>query len=388
MTRSKRSRLQRAARNAGLFVLSFLILLLALEVFLRATHLFNARISWREPDPVVGWRTTPNSSYWYFKENDHPVTGRNNSYGWRDVERTPDKPARTYRIAVLGDSFVEGLDVEYDSTFTAIAERRLNAIADRPIEVMNFGRIGMTQSEEFLVLQNEVVRFSPDMVAVVFWPENDIRDIDRRTAINQLRPFYRVSKSGELILDTSFTNRREYKLKKILSPFKKRSVLLSLLLERYGFLRWRMREAEVSPSEPAQAKLTGALSLHTEHPDPVYAENYRLNKRLIREMAEYCGQRKIRFLLICASDVYKPEDEQRRREVDPTFRADYFDTDLRALADSLQFDYISLHDPFENYYRRTKHSLNWSHWNYAGHRVVAGELVDKVESIVPGISRR
>jgi hypothetical protein len=383
MTRPKHSRIRRLVRNIGLFVISLLALIIVLEVVLRATHLFNARISWREPDPLLGWRTTPNSSYWYLKENDHPVTGRNNSFGWRDVERTLHKPGDTYRIAMLGDSFVEGLEVELDSTFLAIAEKRLNAQSDRAFEVMNFGRIGMTQSEELLVLQNEVVRFSPDMVALLFWPENDIRDIDRRTAINQLRPFYIVSQSGELILDTSFTQRREYKLKAVLSPFKKRSVLLSFLLERYGYLRWRMREAQVSPPEPAQAELAGSLSLQTAHPDPVYAENYRLNKRLIREMAEFCKQRGVRFLLICAGAVYKPEDEERRREVDPTFEADFFDTDLRAHADSLRIEFLGLHQPFERHYRATKRSLSWAHWNYEGHRVVADELVNKIEILLP-----
>jgi hypothetical protein len=370
-------------RNTGLLIVSLLALLLVLEIVLRATHLFNARISWREPDPLLGWRTTPNSTYWYLKENDHPVTGKNNSFGWRDVERTLDKPANTYRIAVLGDSFVEGLEVELDSTFLAIAERRLNAQFDRTIEVMNFGRIGMTQSEELLVLQNEVVRFSPDMVAVLFWPENDIRDIDKRTAINQLRPFYIVSQSGELMLDTSFTQRREYKLKAILSPFKKRSVLLSFLLERYGYLRWRMREAQIAPSTPIETKLTASLSLQTANPDPVYTENYRLNKRLIEEMAEFCRQKGIRFLLICASAVYKPDDQESKRGIDPTFKADFFNIDLRAYADSLHIDFLGLHQPFESHYRTTKRSLSWAHWNYEGHRVVADELVHKIEILLP-----
>jgi hypothetical protein len=385
MPASKRSNIRKITRNAGILILSVVILVLVLEIVLRTTHLFNARISWREPDPLLGWRSTPNSTYWYVKENDHPVSGKVNGFGWRDIERSQAKPDGTYRIAMLGDSFVEGLEVEFDSTFLAIAEKRLNAKSNRTVELMNFGRIGMTQSEELILLREEVVRFSPDMVAVLFWPENDIRDINRNTAINQLRPFFTISQKGELILDTSFTQNRQYKLKTIFSPFKKRSVLISFLLERYGYLRWRMRESQLTPATDTQTKLTGSLSLHTANPDPLYVENYRLNKVLIKEMAEYCANSGIRFMLVCASAVYKPEDEARRREIDPTFSAKFFDEDLRAHTDTLNMEYLGLHESFVSHYQRTGRSLTWSHWNYEGHRVVADELSDKIENTLPDL---
>jgi hypothetical protein len=322
------------------------------------------------------------------KENDHPVSGKVNSFGWRDKERTLVKPDNTYRIAVLGDSFVEALEVELDSTFLAITEKRLNEQSSRNIEVMNFGRSGMTQSEEYLLLKEEVVRFSPDLVAVLFWPQNDIADMRRSTAFNPLRPFFEVSENGELILDTSFNQARRYKLKKALVPFKTRSALISLILERYNTLRSRTRERSVTGPEQAQTNLTGYLRLYTARPDSVYSENYKLNKLLIKEMAEYCRIREITFLLICASPVYQTEDISRREKVDSTFRADFFDADLKVHADSLQIEYLGLHDGFKSYYEETGRSLNWAHWNYAGHRVAAGELSRKLSGILPDVQQR
>lgn len=102
-------------------------------------------------------------------------------------------------------------------------------------------------------------------------------------------------------------------------------------------------------------------------------------------MAEYCKQRGFRFILICASAVYKTDDEARKREIDPTFNADFFDEDLAAFADSLHIDYLGLHKPLEAHYRKTKGSLNWGHWNYEGHRVVARELSLKLENLLPDI---
>ena len=78
MTPAKRRNYRYVIRNAALVVVSIVILILILEIVFRTTHVFGARISWREPDPILGWRSIPNSSYWYIKENDHPVSGKVN----------------------------------------------------------------------------------------------------------------------------------------------------------------------------------------------------------------------------------------------------------------------------------------------------------------------
>ncbi len=116
------------ALRAFLLLVPLCVVVLGVEVLLRATHLFNARVSFSEPDPEIGFRFTPGAGYWFFGENDHPVEGRINALGWRDYERTREKPVRCYRVAVIGDSYVEAFQVELDSTFVAITERRLNAL--------------------------------------------------------------------------------------------------------------------------------------------------------------------------------------------------------------------------------------------------------------------
>ena len=97
--------------KAIIFSLSLIIIMslffVTLETVLRTTHLFGASISASIPDSILKWRFAPNHDYWFFKENDHPITGKFNSFGWRDHEWSIAKPANTFRIAVLGDSFVE-----------------------------------------------------------------------------------------------------------------------------------------------------------------------------------------------------------------------------------------------------------------------------------------
>jgi hypothetical protein len=366
----------------------FFTLLLIFEFVLRNTHLFNAKISWAEPDPIVGWRYTPGYTYWYNKENDHPITGKINSFGWRDKEWSFKKPSNTYRIAVLGDSFVAAFQVELEKTFLAIAEQQLNEKCDIKIELMNFGQSGYTQTEEFLVLKNEVLQFSPDMVLLFFFPGNDIQDVRRETSVSSLRPYYRISPGGELILDTSFVNTRVFKIKSLINPLKQHSALISLLAERYNlYMRQRRINADVkkiahNENETNIKRLPGYLSLCTTNPDPTYLKSYQLNKRLIRAMVDLCKAEGIRFMLVSINTpAYIPEIEKEYKSIDPTFNIYFFEDDLKEYARFLDIEYLGLQSIFRKHYETLRKKLHWGHWNYDGHRVVAAALREKLLSI-------
>ncbi|MEE9271306.1 MAG: SGNH/GDSL hydrolase family protein [Candidatus Krumholzibacteria bacterium] len=358
-------------------LLVFGAFLLALEVLLATTHLFGARKSWSEPDALLGWRFTPNRTYWDARENDHAITGRINSFGWRDRARSLAKPRDTYRIAVIGDSFVEAFQVELDSTFPAIIERQLNERSGQRIEVLNFGRSGMTQTEELLLL-SEVAGYSPDLVVVFFVPVNDVSEVSVETSDTALRPFYEISPGGELALNTRFTESREYTIKAAVNQLKQHSALVSLVNQRYNLFRRHRRRNHIRAGQESGRGIGGALSLCTSTPDAVYARNYKLNKRLIGEMAGYCRTNGMRFMLVCADWVYKTEDLARYAKIDPTFEAGYFEHDLENYASALGIDYAGLQTPFERAYKARGTPLHWQHWNYDGHRLVAAELAARM----------
>ena len=97
--------------NISFIVIIFIVFTGMLEVLFRSTHLFGASISFSGPDPIFYFRFTPGSQYWRYKENDHPITGKINKYGYRDKNWTLEKPKNIFRIAVLGDSYVEAFEV-------------------------------------------------------------------------------------------------------------------------------------------------------------------------------------------------------------------------------------------------------------------------------------
>jgi len=362
-------------RKLGLAVAALAITFALVEVALRATHAFNARVAWTEPDRAIGWRFTPGREYWFFGENDHAITGRINSMGWRDHERQREKPSGVYRVVVLGDSFVEAFQVEQDSTFLSVAERRLAAdprVRGHRVELMNFGRSGMSQAEELLVLERDVLPCHPDLVMVWFTPQNDVADVGPLTTRDPCRPFYRRAPDGGLELDQGFVRRRDFRVREWINPLKQHSALVSLMTERYN--AWRQLRSPAGRRSAESTGLTPELGMCTSSPDSVFSAQYDLCKALMVRMARRCARADARFALAPVPMVYERDVEASLRARDDTFRMDFFDRDLAALADSSGFAFIPLTGEFERRQSATGESLRWSHLNYAGHRL-AGRVV-------------
>jgi len=381
----------------------FLFFLAVLELVFRATHLFGARISWAQPDTLLGYKFTPGRTYWSLKENDHPITGKINSFGWRDEEWSIKKPDNVYRIAVLGDSVVEAIEVELDRTFMAIAQNQFNQHSKNgmKIELMSFGRTSFTQTEELLVLKNMVEQFSPDMVMVLFLPLNDIQDVSFKTTPNRLRPFFHVSETGELQLDTSFTQTKEFQTKQFINWFKQHSALISLMTERYNmFQNQRVMRAKKQAKETSRkgeacaddsadmipkdsAFLPKYLTLCTANPDSAYLDNYRLNKVLIKAMADFCKSKNYRFMLVTVdNEAYIDKMENQFKQIDPTFNPNWFEDDMQQFASSIDVEYLGLQRVFRSAYAEKGIPLHWGHWNYEGHEVAANAIVEKLKTII------
>ena len=386
-------------RNLLLSILFLAVIFLGLEALLRTTHLFGARISWSIPDPVLGWRFAPSRDYWFLQENDHPVAWRTNRFGWKDKDWSIDKPLGTFRIAVLGDSYVEALQIESEKNFLSLAEKELHAKGRPKFELMNFGRSAFTQTEELIVLREEVLRFSPDLVVLFFFPPNDIDEVKKETALDPIRPFFEDAGNGSLQLDTRFQNLRTYKIKSLISPLKHHSALVSLLTERFTLFQFRQR-AKTKEGPHPRTSLPGYLSLATAHPDPQYELNYQWNKRLITEMVFFLRRRGIRFLLISMDlPAYVPLVEKEYKAKDPSFNANFFDEDLKSFAAALGADFLGLERIFRETYLKTGRPLHfqyWNeklgkksfeyaahtgHWNYQGHQTLAQALIAKLEEM-------
>ena len=382
-----------------LFSLAALVLLFGgLEVFFRTTHLFGARISWSIPHPVLGWRFTPNREYWFFEENTHPVTWRTNRFGWKDKEWHEVKKPGVVRIAALGDSYVEALQLEPEKNFLSLGESHLRSRYGLESEWMNFGRSGFTQTEEWWVLQNEILKFQPDAVLVFFFPVNDIDDIAPDTTLDPIRPYYKPGPEGELLLDTSFRETSEFRIKAWINAIKHHSAFVSLLTQRYTILKRQMRaRAKIPVYETPDTQIARYLSLCTPKPDPLHAANYALNKKLLAEMAALLKSRDIVMVLVVLDiPAYIPEIEARYKALEPAFDPLFFEHDLENFARQHGIEFVGLQSLFRKNYVQTgplhfsnrapikywEYGAHSGHWNYEGHELVARALSEKLGRIL------
>lgn len=188
------------------------------------------------PDKVLGWKLHPNfkfintGTYWYARDFSTPI--QTNSFGFRDLERDVKKPGGTTRIALLGDSFVEALQVPIEKTAGQILEKRLNhnldglLVNDNKYQVLNFGVSAYGIGQSFLVNRHYASLFKPDYVFIFIFDfhiwrtvgNNIIRDND----ILAIRPAFWMREEGlnKLVGILNFRNFHNFVMKLDVQPVK------------------------------------------------------------------------------------------------------------------------------------------------------------------------
>ena len=94
-----------------------------------------------------------------------------NSWGMRDRDYTLAKPANSYRIALLGPSYVMGSGVGDNETFENLLEDRMNREdAGKPYgkyQILNFAISSYTDAQQVEELEDKALQFRPDAVFLV-----------------------------------------------------------------------------------------------------------------------------------------------------------------------------------------------------------------------------
>ena len=101
-----------------------------------------------------------------------------NSYGFREKEVAPEKPADVYRIVMLGDSFGFGQGIPAEDRFSNLIGAALNE-SGKNVEMLNFSFPGATSMDQHKILEDKVLPLSPDFV-LIQWLPNDFEDQQER----------------------------------------------------------------------------------------------------------------------------------------------------------------------------------------------------------------
>jgi hypothetical protein len=129
-------------------------------------------------DRLVGWRGKANvTSTITWQGYQHRVV--RNSWGMHDNEHSPQKEEQVFRILMLGDSYIEAIEVEEQQSSHAILEETLNALATSDIrfEVINGAIHAWGPTQELMYFRSEGQSFQPDLILVFWVPANDLTNV-------------------------------------------------------------------------------------------------------------------------------------------------------------------------------------------------------------------
>jgi len=188
--------------RTGLILAGLAIGLIVAEIGLRLAGFSFPRPAQRDDDRGTAYR--PGVEWWQTQEGEAFVLI--NHDGFRDQQRPFTKPHGTIRIAVLGDSYVDALQVPEEGRFTELLEAGLDregAFGGAEVEVLNFGVSGYGTAQELMTLRSRVWKYEPDVVILAFLPGNDLRNNYEPLQGDPGRPYF-ILRGEELVLDDSF----------------------------------------------------------------------------------------------------------------------------------------------------------------------------------------
>jgi hypothetical protein len=374
--------------NACLVLISILGTLALVEAGLRISDF--SYLSLYVTNEISGVGLRPGVEGWYREEGEAYI--KVSKDGWRDRLHAKQKPAGTKRIAILGDSYAEALQISEEITFWRELERHLNTC--RPFgnlitEVMNFGVSGYGTAQELLVLRNLIWVYSPDIVLLLFVHGNDIRNNSKRLSREYPRPYFQ-DENGSLVLDNSYINSTIFRVKNswvwgVLQNGSDRFKLLQLAnfsLNRLNQL-W-MGGGNGKNEDFHEPGLDDEIYFEPKTRD--WQEAWHLTEALLVQMRDEISAKGAQFVVVTVSSGIQvhPNGEVRQRFRQKLAVNDLFYSErrLKAFAEQENIEFISLGPPLQAYAEENKvylhgfsnGQLGKGHWNANGHRK-AGESI-------------
>ncbi len=360
------------------------------ELALRVAHVpIDAQLY--APDRELGWVLRPGASGRVSTET--PQWVHINSHGFRDAERDYEKPAGTYRIAVLGNSWTEALQVSQEKTYTAVLEKQLNAeecFPGKRVEVLNFGVAGYSTAQELLLLRQKVWNFHPDLVLLALYPARDIANNVRElnNAVTPERSPYFVFSGNKLVFDDSFRSLPVLQpgqiwLQKIGFWFDDHFNTLQAIntLQRYGKTRVAMDAARERAEQSGTDNLE--YTIYAPPTFPAMKNAWKVTEALLREMRDevHAHGADFRIVMLATRPQVIPDPVNRealRRKLDVRDFS-YADVSIGIFAatDGIAetelspalSQYAEAHHVYLNGFNAS--NFGAGHWNETGHRLAA-----------------
>lgn len=287
-------------------------------------------------DPRLGWSLRPNLRDYQF-DNQPGVTS--NSRGMRDErEFAYDKPPAVRRIVVLGDSFTFGQEAEQRYIWPARLQARLAA----DWEVLNMAVHGYGTDQQLLMLQQEGVRYHPDVAVVAVFVENVYRN--GLAFRDYAKPLF-VLREDKLVV-TNVPVPTPEQIMNDARGARPWSYALHFLTRRWG-------------------RTYGSDTL-----DPAQLDSYllRLTRAILQEMLATTERCEARLLVtVIPFDEFPPSRNIERS--------------MAEWAGQSGVAFLNLRDPLERAEKETGEPMFHHHFTRAGHEVSASSVYQKLHEL-------
>lgn len=378
-----------------LVFLGFFVFLIFLEIYLRLR-------GFRPPsfaliDEKTNLVVSKPGVYEYVNPPENPCVRnrvRINNLGFHSCkDYFYDKPSGVYRIVVLGDSFVEAVQVPCDKTFHYILEEKLNSYGNR-VEVLNFGMGGGGRLSSLLYLIEYGEKFKPDMIIDLF-VYNDIRDDDIFFLKDLIYPnlskeqLLSMFRDGDYeIIKHILAKARGYggigPLKERIKFYIRRGVVNKFASLRFIYNLYSRYKTELFWRRAGVENVYGEFGHLRVQYDDYTKWLWEWEKEVIKRIVEYSNKIGARYVLVSATEGYTVHDSLMKQT--PIYNNPEYDIYkkeklLEEITRELGIEYIPLIYDFRKRAGSTDEMTVFrcdGHWTELGHRWAAEIIFERI----------
>lgn len=387
-------------------VFGFIFALMLLEVSARILIPKEPKIEAFRFSPVFEYEHIPNYSYINVREEFKAQVTYNND-GLRDREFNQNKDNNVFRIAVVGDSYVEGAEVELNDTFVKQLEKLLNNSNSKSTkyEVINFGTVSYNSDHEYVVIKEKVSKYNPDLVILVFF-FNDLDAFNKSSLLtvqgDKILPLYPIKPPIQPKVSWARKITTELISRSVLWDYLMNRKLYGqapeLLLEFHNFKTAILGETETDRSIKDRLKLQITRKKFSDFSVKVFQpskqkeleQTWQAQEVILKEekkMIEAWGG-KFAVVLTTAPFYYRKASSNDFIKTYGLVKED-FDPQLPnkkilELLNKLKIDHLDLLPVIAEYEKKQKIPLHYQtdiHWTKEGHKVVADLIYDYLKKI-------
>ena len=343
---------------------AILLTLLLLELFsvyvLRASDVPDVMY-----DRFLGNLYVPNQNGRYIKGKKGEINAfyRINNIGWNSPhDYTTEKKQNIFRIAVIGDSYVEAFQVDYDKSFPYLAEKALEGVSlqGKMPEVYTFGHSGANLAHYARMLEHVAFTYSPNLVIISIVGN----DFEESLLEKSRRDNWSVTYKNGHFLD--------------IPPTPQENLYFKRLVRKSAIGRYLVTNLDLVNTSPIVNKVFYAQSrnvLGVSYPDNTDISIPRIS--LIDDMfSKYLAlKNQYGFDLLILIDAER-ENTYSNVQDKISQEEDWFEL-TRNTADKLGIPFVELSNVFYSNRVVAEHRFDWSideHWNEYAHQLISNEV--------------